>query len=411
MGNTPEGQQPAARRDFLRQIAKDGVRSATSLLGVVGAIRHEAGALADELRAADPLSERIADAPQPERRAAEVALDLPADAGLTPIGAPPPAAAFASPVRDDASGLILLDVRALPAKILERRADTPGALAAAISASVMAPGPIRALAAALSLAAEDAKEAPARPARMHAAAAALRNAAPLSDALRDEVAALLAADAGSVGRLVAMRATARAATYAAQAERLADLLRACGARGSSVATGPGLGATHWGDLAPGHEGLRRAAAAQLLIATGPSVDPRGITALGGLDGADAVRIGIPAALMSEAQLSLIIARGEACALLLASDAVAADGSAVILAGGLALAAAAAAREIPIYLITTETAHPSEDREALLRRIHDATASERSGAEGGSVAERAVAAGVTAHAPRYEILTAGVAKRV
>ncbi|MFM8176714.1 MAG: hypothetical protein ACKN9G_03165, partial [Candidatus Limnocylindrus sp.] len=187
----PSSGQPSARRDFLRQIAKDGVKSATSLLGVVGAIRHEAGALADALRAADPLSERIADAPQPTRRSAEAALDLPFDAGLTPAAATPPAAAFASPVRDDAQGLILLDVRALPAQILERRADTPSALAAAISSAVMAPGPVRALAAGLSLAAEDRSTAPARAARMQAAAAALRNAAPHSDALRDEVNAAL----------------------------------------------------------------------------------------------------------------------------------------------------------------------------------------------------------------------------
>ena len=76
MGDTPAKEQPtpeqpAARRDFLRQIARDGVKSATSILGAIGAIRHEAGALADELRAADPLSERIADAPQPTRRVAE----------------------------------------------------------------------------------------------------------------------------------------------------------------------------------------------------------------------------------------------------------------------------------------------------------------------------------------------------
>ncbi|MFZ9703127.1 MAG: hypothetical protein ACO3B7_02900 [Candidatus Limnocylindrus sp.] len=400
---TPE--QPAARRDFLRQIAKDGVKSATSLLGAIGAIRHEAGALADELRAADPLSERIADAPQPTRRVAEEALALPSDAGLTPVDAPPPAAAFASPVRDDAQGLILLDVRALPAQILERRADSPGALAAAISASVMAPGPVRALAAGLSLAAEDRAATPARDARMQAAAAALRNAAPHSDSLRDEISALLAAAPGSVGSLVATRATARIARYSEQAERLATALRACGTGGKSVASGPGLGATHWGDLAPGHEGLRRAGAAQLLIATGPSVDPRGVTPLGALDAADAVRIGVPAALMSEAQLALALARGDACALLLASDAVADDGSALILAGGLALAASAAARELPIFLVATSASERAADRDQLVRRVAESAAGEV------SLLSRAVAAGVTLHAPRYEILPAGVAQRV
>ena len=416
MGDTPEKEQssrsqPADRRDFLRQIAKDGVKSASSLLGVVGAIRREAGELADDLRIEDPLADLVDDAPQPQRRAAEAALDLPLDAGLVPLNEETPAAAFASPVRDDAQGLILLDVRALPAQILERRADTPGALAAALAACVMAPGPIRALAAGLSLAAEDASDAPARPARIQAAGAALRNAAPLSDALRDEVSTLLAAVPGSLGQRVAAHATAQIVERAAQAERIAEALARCNSKGATVATGPGLGATFWGDNAPGHEGLRRAGVARILIAEGPSVDPRGVTRLGGLDAADAVRINLPAELMSEAQLTLAIARGEACALLLASDAVAADGSAVLLAGGVALAAAAAARKIPILLVATSSAAASKGAEELVRRIAEAEGTELHAAAGGSVAARSVAAGVTVRAPRYEILAAGVAERI
>ena len=403
MGDTPEKEQatsgqPADRRDFLRQIAKDGVKSASSLLGVVGAIRREAGELADDLRIADPLADLVDDAPQPQRRAAEAALDLPLDAGLVPLNEATPAAAFASPVRDDAQGLILLDVRALPAQILERRADTPGALAAALAAG-------------LSLAAEDASDAPARPARIQAAGAALRNAAPLSDELRDEVSVLLAAAPRSLGQLVAAHATERFAARVAQAERIAAALARCNSKGATVATGPGLGATFWGDGAPGHEGLRRAGVARILIAEGPSVDPRGVTRLGGLDAADAVRINLPAELMSEAQLTLAIARGEACALLLASDAVATDGSAVLLAGGVALAAAAAARKIPILLVATPSAAASKDAEALARRIAEAEATELHAAAGGSVAVRSVAAGVTVRAPRYEILAAGVAERI
>ena len=416
MGDTPEKEQssrsqPADRRDFLRQIAKDGVKSASSLLGVVGAIRREAGELADDLRIEDPLADLVDDAPQPQRRAAEAALDLPLDAGLVPLSEETPAAAFASPVRDDAQGLILLDVRALPAQILERRADTPGALAAALAACVMAPGPIRALAAGLSLAAEDASDAPARPARVQAAGAALRNAAPLSDALRGEVSTLLAAAPGSLGQLVAAHATAQIVERATQAERIAAALARCNSKGATVATGPGLGATFWGDNAPGHEGMRRAGVARILIAEGPSVDPRGVTRLGGLDAADAVRINLPAELMSEAQLTLAIARGEACALLLASDAVAADGSAVLLAGGVALAAAAAARKIPILLVATLSSEASADTAALVRRIAEAEGTELHAAAGGSVAARSVAAGVTVRAPRYEILAAGVAERI
>lgn len=416
MGDTPEKEQssrsqPADRRDFLRQIAKDGVKSASSLLGVVGAIRREAGELADDLRIEDPLADLVDDAPQPQRRAAEAALDLPLDAGLVPLSEETPAAAFASPVRDDAQGLILLDVRALPAQILERRADTPGALAAALAACVMAPGPIRSLAAGLSLAAEDASDAPAHPARIQAAGAALRNAAPLSDALRDEVSTLLAAAPGSLGQLVAAHATAQIVERAAQAERIAVALARCNSKGATIATGPGLGATFWGDNAPGHEALRRAGVARILISEGPSVDPRGVTRLGGLDAADAVRINLPAELMSEAQLTLAIARGEASALLLASDAVAADGSAVLLAGGVALAAAAAARKIPILLVATSSSAASADAEALTRRIAEAERTELHAAAGGSVAARSVAAGVTVRAPRYEILAAGVAERI
>jgi len=240
---------------------------------------------------------------------------------------------------------------------------------------------------------------------MQAAAAAIRNAAPQSDSLRDEISALLAAAPGSVGTLVATRATARIARYSEQAERLAAALRECGASGKSLATGPGLGATFWGDLAPGHEGSRRTGAVQLLIATGPSVDPGGATPLGALDAADAVRIGIPAALMSEAQLSLALARGDASALLLASDAVAEDGSALIFAGGLALAAAAAAREIPIYLIAPSASERAVDHDQLARRAAESQEREV------SILSRAVAAGVTVHTPRYEILPAGVAQRV
>jgi methylthioribose-1-phosphate isomerase len=109
--------------------------------------------------------------------------------------------------------------------------------------------------------------------------------------------------------------------------------------------------------------------------------------------------------MSEAQLSLAIARGEVCALLLASDAVAEDGSALILAGGLALAAAASARETPIFLIATSGTAPAADQNQLMRR---ATEEEP---EIAPLLNRVVAAGVTVHAPRYEILPAGVAQRV
>ena len=42
------------RREFLRNIGRDGARTAASLIGAVGAIRKEAGELADEI--GDPTS-------------------------------------------------------------------------------------------------------------------------------------------------------------------------------------------------------------------------------------------------------------------------------------------------------------------------------------------------------------------
>jgi hypothetical protein len=62
-------------------------------------------------------------------RAAEAALDLPDDAGLVAAGERAPDPAFASPVRDEEGAIILLDVRALPAQILERRAESAAAVA------------------------------------------------------------------------------------------------------------------------------------------------------------------------------------------------------------------------------------------------------------------------------------------
>ena len=115
--------------------------------------------------------------------------------------------------------------------------------------------------------------------------------------------------------------------------------------------------------------------------------------------------------MDDAQLALAIARGEACALLLASDAIAADGSAAVVAGGLALAAVAAERAIPILLVGTASDAPSPDAVDLERRIVQAEWSELHVATRASVAARSVAAGVTVRSPRYEILPAGVAELV
>ena len=390
------------RREFLRNIGRDGARTAASLIGAVGAIRKEAGELADEI--GDPTSLHQ----PPRRRAAEAALDLPDDAGLVALGERAPDPAFASPVRDEDGAIILLDVRALPAQILERRVESAAAVAAALAVDVVAPGPIRALVGALALQLADRSgPASARGARRSAAAAALRNAAPLSGSLDAELAAVMddaSRTAVELADIVTSRAAARLAAHAAQAERLKDAIGTMGA----VATGPGLGATAWGDLAPAHEALRRSGRSEVLIATGPSVARGGRTSLGSIDAADAVRSRLAPTLVADVLLAARLARGEFSALLLASDLVAADGSAVVPTGGVALAVAARAGGAKVILVA-----PHRDAAGGHAAPANAAALERQIAEHGrtssamGAASREAAAGVVTEEARVEVLPAAL----
>ena len=388
------------RREFLRSIGRDGARTAATLIGAVGAIRKEAGELADEI--GDPTSLNQ----PPRRRAAEAALDLPDDAGLVAKGERAPDPAFASPVRDEDGAIILLDVRALPAQILERRAESAAAVAAALAVDVVAPGPIRALVGALALQLADRSgSVGASGARRSAAAAALRNAAPLSGSLDAELAALTG-DPSRTGidleRAVNSRAAARLVAYGAQAERLRVAIDHDGV----VATGPGLGATAWGDLSPAHEAIRRSGRSALFIATGPSVARGGRTSLGNLDASDAVRARLAPTLLADVLLVSRLVRGEIRTLLLASDLVAVDGSAVVAAGGVALALAARAGGARVILVAPDrdpagAHHAPVDAAALERRIADSI---RSGGATAAVAREA-AAGVMAEDVRVEVLPA------
>ena len=137
--------RPASdRRTFLRSIAKDGAATAGSLFGAIGALRGQAEAIGAELQTPT----REAGAEPTRRRAAETHLDMPGDAGLIKAGAAAPEPAFASPIRDEEGAVIVLDVRALPAVIAERRATSASSIAALLTVDAIAPGPIRGLAAA-----------------------------------------------------------------------------------------------------------------------------------------------------------------------------------------------------------------------------------------------------------------------
>ncbi|MFM2194309.1 MAG: hypothetical protein RLZZ460_979, partial [Chloroflexota bacterium] len=267
--------RPASdRRSFLRSIANDGAATAGSLLGALGALRGQAQSLSDELQG----STREAGAEPTRRRAAETNLDMPGDAGLIKAGAAAPEPAFASPIRDEDGAVIVLDVRALPAVIAERRATSASSIAALLAVDAIAPGPIRGLAAAFALALASVGSAGGRVARLHAAAAALRNAAPLAGSLHAELEALLpVALAGeNLDAAIATRAGAQLGQRVAHGKRIAAAVGRAGlARGTIIASGPGLGATAWGDLAPLHEALRHLGVQTFAIAAGPTVDVRG----------------------------------------------------------------------------------------------------------------------------------------
>jgi len=389
----PEG----GRRDFLRNIARDGVNSASSLLGAVGAIREEADALATELRGTTKKAGLTPGGVQPpRRRGAESALALPFGAGLTAEQSERPDPAFASPIRDDAGAIVVLDVRALPAQIIERRVTSAGALAALVAVEAIAPGPIRALAAGFALAVAADGTPGARAARLHAAAGALRNADPLSDALAVEIDLFLAAAEGHAA-LVTTRAVARLAAYATAADTIAQALAH---RNGAVATGPALGATAWGDLAPAHEGVRRAGATELLIATGATCDPIGATRLGALDASDALRAGLAPELLDEGALAARILAGEVGALLLALTARASDGAALLPAGGAALAAVAQTAGIPVIGVATPMRTEAPVDAAALQALlnEHATATSTS-----SLLERGTARGVTVSSPRFDLV--------
>jgi methylthioribose-1-phosphate isomerase len=330
---------------------------------------------------------------------------MPGDAGLIKAGSAAPEPAFASPIRDEEGAVIVLDVRALPAVIAERRATSASSIAALLTVDAIAPGPIRGLAAAFALALASVGTAGGRVARLHAAAAALRNAAPLAGSLHVELDALLpvALSEESLDAAIATRAATQLGQRAAYGKRIAETLKSAGlTRGSTIASGPGLGATAWGDLAPLHEALRHLGVRTITIAAGPTVDVLGAARLGAIDAADAVRAGLTPRLFEDGQLASEIANAEGpiSALILGSDAVSRAGYAVVPAGGVGLAAAALFSGVPVYLVAGSAASDLSGAE-LTKRVEavNAAAAQR----GAPFAARGVTSGVQVAAPRVELL--------
>ena len=389
------------RRSFLRSIANDGAATAGSLFGALGALRGQAQSITNELQA----PARESGAEPTRRRAAETHLDMPGDAGLIKAGAAAPEPAFASPIRDEDGAVIVLDIRALPAVIAERRATSASSIAALLTVDAIAPGPIRGLAAAFALALASIGSAGGRVARLHAAAAALRNAAPLAGSLHAELDALLpiALKGEGLDAAIATRAATQLGQRAEYGKRIAAALKKGGfARGATIASGPALGATAWGDLAPLHEALHHLGVRTFTIAAGPTVDVRGATRLGAVDAADAVRAGLTPTLLEDGQLASEIANadGPIGALILGSDAVSRAGYAVVPAGGVGLAAAALFSGVPVYLVAGSAATDQSGAE-LTKRVEtvNSTASHR----GAPFAARGVTSGVQVAAPRVELL--------
>jgi methylthioribose-1-phosphate isomerase len=394
--------RPASdRRSFLRSIANDGAATAGSLFGALGALRGQAQSIGAELQT----PAREAGAEPTRRRAAETHLDMPGDAGLIKAGAAAPEPAFASPIRDEEGAVIVLDVRALPAVIAERRATSASSIAALLTVDAIAPGPIRGLAAAFALALASVGSAGGRVARIHAAAAALRNAAPLAGSLHAELDALLpiALKGEGLDAAIATRATTQLGQRAAYGKRIAIALKKGGlARGATIASGPALGATAWGDLAPLHEALRHLGVRTFTIGAGPPVDVLGAARLGAIDAADAVRAGFTPRLLEDGQLASEIANadGPIGALILGSDAVSRAGYAVVPAGGVGLAAAALFSGVPVYLVTGSAATDLTGAE-LTKRVE--TVNNSAAQRGAPFAARGVTSGVQLATTRVELL--------
>jgi len=394
--------RPASdRRSFLRSIANDGAATAGSLFGALGALRGQAQSIGAELQT----PAREAGAEPTRRRAAETHLDMPGDAGLIKAGAAAPEPAFASPIRDEEGAVIVLDVRALPAVIAERRATSASSIAALLTVDAIAPGPIRGLAAAFALALASVGSAGGRVARIHAAAAALRNAAPLAGSLHAELDALLpiALKGEGLDAAIATRATTQLGQRAAYGKRIAIALKKGGlARGATIASGPALGATAWGDLAPLHEALRHLGVRTFTIGAGPTVDVLGAARLGAIDAADAVRAGFTPRLLEDGQLASEIANadGPIGALILGSDAVSRAGYAVVPAGGVGLAAAALFSGVPVYLVTGSAATDLTGAE-LTKRVE--TVNNSAAQRGAPFAARGVTSGVQLATTRVELL--------
>ena len=389
------------RRSFLRSIANDGAATAGSLFGALGALRGQAQSITNDLQG----STRESGVEPTRRRAAETHLDMPGDAGLIKAGSAAPEPAFASPIRDEDGAVIVLDVRALPAVIAERRATSASSIAALLTVDAIAPGPIRGLAAAFALALASVGSAGGRVARLHAAAAALRNAAPLAGSLHAELDALLPVALGdeSLDAAIATRAATQLGQRAAYGQRIAETLKGAGlTRGATIASGPGLGATAWRDLAPLHEALRHLGVRTITIAAGPTVDVLGAARLGAIDAADAVRAGLSPRLFEDGQLASEIANadGPISALILGSDAVSRAGYAVVPAGGVGLAAAALFSGVPVYLIAGSAASDMSGAE-LTKRVEavNSAAAQR----GAPFAARGVTSGVQVATTRVELL--------
>jgi methylthioribose-1-phosphate isomerase len=394
--------RPASdRRSFLRSIANDGAATAGSLFGALGALRGQAQSIGADLQT----PAREAGAEPTRRRAAETHLDMPGDAGLIKAGAAAPEPAFASPIRDEEGAVIVLDVRALPAVIAERRATSASSIAALLTVDAIAPGPIRGLAAAFALALAGVGSAGGRVARIHAAAAALRNAAPLAGSLHAELDALLPVAVGgeSLDAAIAARAATQLGHRAAYGKRIAATLKSAGlARGAIIASGPALGATAWGDLAPLHEALRHLGVRTFTIGAGPTVDVLGAARLGAIDAADAVRAGLTPRLLEDGQLASEIANADGAigALILGSDAVSRAGYAVVPAGGVGLAAAALFSGVPVYLVAGSAATDLTGAELTKRVVAvNNTAAQR----GTPFSARGVTSGVQVATSRVELL--------
>lgn len=352
-----EAAERATRRQFFRLFGRQTASSAGSVLAGVAALRATGREALDELLG--PLGGHAAAATGERRRPT-----LPSEpAGEAP--AAPAADALRSPYRLEGDELLILDQRALPARVSHLRCRDASEVASAIRVGAAGAGPVLGQLAAytLLLAAQTAadRSSYARTAALRGAAAALLAARPVSRAISAAVERTLAAaehgqeDARAVRAEADLIAMEAALDHARLGQLAAPLLARVAARDGATAQRPLALLVH-GDLGPLAGGMVGPGFAiiQSLATLGRPVHAWLTDGAPLMEGSRLAwqleQLDVPATSVPDAGVGWLLANQPIDAALLRTEWIAANGDTVTALGGRTLAGAARERGVPVYAV-------------------------------------------------------------